>query len=214
MALYKVPEGLQYLTMQDFKGVTDKYDGLARSARYTIQIKLGRNVMGGMGYQPLATDLSYLCESAEMPGRGFMHFEPRYYGPNFKLPFQSTYEDITFTFLCRNKQVERQFFDDWMEMINPTNTFDFRYRDSYACEIDIFAYGEVKRPDINTAPQAEYCLTLRNAWPVLVNPQPVTWADDNFQRLGITFTYEKHVRVNRDNSSGTYKLVKDRESDI
>lgn len=214
MALYRVPEGLEHLTVQDFKSVSDKYEGLAKSARYTVFFKLGRSIMSQLGYQTLANDLAYLCESTELPGRGFMQIDNiRYYGPSFKLPFQTSYEDITFTLLCRNKSVERQMFDDWMEIINPTNTFDFRYRDQYACEIDIFTYGEVPGPT-GTAPKSEYCFTLRNAWPVLINPQPVTWADDNVQRLGVTFTYEKWVRVGRDIASGTYSLVKGKDSDI
>lgn len=214
MALYKVPEGLQYLGVQDFKSVADKYDGLAKSNRYTVFIKLGSNFLYRMGYQPIINEFSYLCESTELPGRGFMHAEPRLYGPTYKIPFQTSYEDITFTFLCRNKHVERQLFDDWMETINPSSSYDFNYKDEYCCEIDIFTYGEAENGLMATAPAAEYCFTLRKAFPILVNPQPVTWADDNFQRLGVTFTYEKWVRVNRDRASNKYTLVKNRSSDI
>jgi hypothetical protein len=76
-------------------------------------------------------ELPYLCEVAEIPRRGFMNMDVRYYGPNEKLPFLTQYEDMNLTFLCRNKSYERQFFDDWMSIINPTNTFDFNYRESY-----------------------------------------------------------------------------------
>jgi hypothetical protein len=33
---------------------------------------------------------------------------------------------------------------------------------------------------------------------MLINPQPVTWADDQIQRLSVTFTYHKWRRAGYD----------------
>jgi hypothetical protein len=76
-------------------------------------------------------------------------------------------------------------------------TYDFRYKDEYVAEIKIFQFGESdNEKDIikNTAPEAQYLITLYDAYPILINPQPVTWADDNFLRLGVTFSYSKWWR--------------------
>jgi hypothetical protein len=207
------------LEMNDFKQYADSYGGLVRSCRFAVRILLpGGNVMRLInGYSTFTNDLTYLCEAAEIPGRGFMNVDLRYYGPNFKLPYQTAYEDITLTFICRAQSLERQFFDDWMEMINPTNSFDFRYRSEYSCEIQLFQFGEAdnnRLDERNLAPKAEYLITLADAWPILVNPQPVTWADDNFLRLGVTFTYTKWYRL-RDGTpkpynAPDYDLVKGR----
>jgi hypothetical protein len=142
--------------------------------------------------------LVYLCEVAEFPGRGFINIDNlRYYGPSFKMPVQSSYEDITLTFLCRSQGLERQFFDDWMDMINPVTNFNFAYRDDYACQIDIFQFSEYATQAEDES-DAVYLFSLQDAWPVLVNPQPVTWADDQFLRLGVTFTYYKWTRPGLD----------------
>jgi hypothetical protein len=136
-----------------------------------------------------------------------MNVDLRYYGPSFKLPFQTTYEDINMTFLCRTTSLERQFFDDWLLVINPINTWDFNYRDDYRAEIDIFQFGEFSEDDngsfsdmsSSTGPEAVYKFTLHNAYPVLVNPQPATWADvDQFQRLIVSFTYTHWSRKGLD----------------
>ena len=207
--------------MNDVKAVNSRYGGLAKSARFAVKIMPARLHLS-RGYSEFMKDFTYLCEAAEMPGRGFMNLDVRYYGPSQKLPFQSQYEDTTMTFLCRSESFERQFFDDWMEMINPTNSFDFSYRSDYETTIEILQlaeYGNVRSGGPNaglaqpapTAPKETYKITLFNAFPLLINPQPMTWADDQVQRLAVTFTYHKWRRDNYDPQVKTSQdLVKGR----
>lgn len=175
----------QSISMIDFKALSDMYGGLAKSCRFVVRINPQGNdlVAVSQGFQ---NELTYLCEAAEYPGRGFLNVDLRYYGPNFKLPYQSSYEDITLTFLCRNGSIEREYFDNWQAIINPNNTFNFSYRDDYRAQIDIFHLDEIG--------DAQYYFTLLDAYPVLVNPQALTWADDQFLRLGVTFTYSWWTR--------------------
>jgi hypothetical protein len=214
------------LKMTDFWAYSSAFGGLAKSARFAVRIvpSGADSFLIKLGYRQLMQQMTYLCESAELPGRGFMNADLRYYGPSFKVPYQTEYQETALTFLCRAQSFERQFFDDWMEVINPSNTFDFSYKDSYKCEIQMFQFGEIGRgtttetnrepvatsPTRNefTEPVATYSWTLHNAYPVLINPQPVTWADDNFQRLAVSFTFSNWSRVNRDPKSGTYSLVR------
>lgn len=154
-----------------------------------------------------------------MPGRGFVSLDGiRYYGPAFKLPVYTEYDDINLTFICRTASLERQFFDDWMFAINPTNTFDFNYRDDYRAEIDIYQFADYSDGD-NSAPAAQYCITLLDAWPYMLSPQPSSWSDDQFQRLVVSFTYMKWVRKGIEPTSSwgeppnfAYDLVKGRDS--
>jgi hypothetical protein len=153
----------------------------------------------------MTRDLSFLCETAEFPGRGFMNVDVRHYGPNFKLPYQTTYEDINLAFLCRTEGLEREFFDSWMETINPTQTFDFEYKNNYSCNIDIFHFSDVEGDG------AMYHFRLIDAYPILVSPQPVTWADADFLRLGVSFTYTKWIRPELDNSPYKSALLFDKQ---
>jgi hypothetical protein len=213
MANFPIYNAPQSLDMIDFESVSRDLGGLAKSCRFAAVIRPQGNalksVLSKVGIAGVERDLVYLCEAAEFPGRGFQGVELRYYGPNFKMPYQSTYEDINMTFLCRNEGIERQFFDDWMEVINPTNTFDFEYRDNYRARIEIYHYNEEGFVDFfgNAYAEPQYAFTLNEAYPVLVNPQPVTWADDQFLRLGVTFTYSWWNRPNHDpvnkNTAGT-----------
>jgi len=177
--------------MVSFQAISNMYGGLARSCKFAVRIVPSSNLI--TPFSGVLRDLIYLCEAAEYPGRGFNNMDMRYYGPNFKVPFQSTYEDITLTFICRSESPERRFFDDWMNVINPTTTYDFNYYDNYTAEIQIFQYNEENK--------VTYHFALLDAFPVLVNPQQLTWADDQFLRLGITFTYNKWIRPRMDEDS-------------
>jgi hypothetical protein len=191
--------------MNDFRAISDSYGGLVKSSKFAVQIRpVGEYLQP---YSAFCRDFSYLCEVAEIPGRGFMNIDVRYYGPNHKLPFQSSYEDLNLTFLCRSRSIERQFFDDWMYFVNPTNSFDFNYRDQYRAEIDIFQFSDYSEEESVTEPTAQYFVTLHNTFPILVNPQPMTWADDQFQRLIVSFTYTHWSRRGYDVAPGSTPLV-------
>ena len=186
-----------YLSMPDFKALSDAYGGLAKACRFAVRIiPQGTYVQQIAGYFP--NELVYLCEAAEYPGRGFNNIDVRYYGPNLKLPYQTLYEDMTLTFLCRNGSRERTFFDDWQTLINPVDTFDFTYRDEYRSQIEIYQFDENN--------EAQYYFVLHNAYPILVNPQQLTWADDQFLRLGVTFTYSWWTRPGLDPESKNRNL--------
>lgn len=197
MSNIPVKNPINNLTMNDVKSINSMYGGLGKSARFAVRILPARLHLQA-NYGPFLQDFTYLCEAAEMPGRGFQSLDVRYYGPNQKLPFQTQYEDTTMTFLCRSESYERQFFDDWMEMINPSNSFDFNYREDYQTKIEIMQLAEYGNESKAKAPAETYRITLYNAYPILVNPQPVTWADDQVQRLAVTFSYHKWAREGYD----------------
>lgn len=187
----------------DVMSIMNDYGGLAKSCRFAVRINPPRFITSGSADNKITdpnitNDLLYLCESAEMPGRGFINADVRYYGPNQKLPVLTQYEDTTMTFLCRTESYERQFFDDWMEYINPTNSFNFNYRNDYETTIEIMQFSEYAAGRNLQYPEETYRITLFNAYPLLVNPQPMTWADDQLMRLAVTFTYHKWKRVGRD----------------
>lgn len=204
MPSFNINNTPQRLGMNDVKAYSSIYGGLVKSARYAVRIVPVGDLLLSLGYGDFLNQFTYLSDSTELPGRAFMSLDIRYYGPNFKLPFQTQYEDMSITFLCRTESFERQFFDDWMEIINPTNLWDFNYRDSYRARIELFQLADYNDASNATAPKAMYKWTIHDVYPVVINPQPVTWADDNFQRLAVSFTYSKWVRENRDANPGSF----------
>jgi hypothetical protein len=192
------------LDMQKFRSISSAAGGPAKSNRFIVEITGGPVIVISNSVQ---RDLMFLCEAAELPGRGFMSTDVRYYGPNFKAPYQTVYEDLNLTFICRDQFYEREIFDDWMNIINPVRSFNFEYKDTYTSTIRLHQFSDTEN-------KSNYTFTFDKAYPILVSPQPATWADDNFHRLTVSFTYVRWYREGLDtplNTSGpTETLIADR----
>jgi hypothetical protein len=128
-------------------------------------------------------DLTFLCEAAEVTGRGLQTMDVRYYGPSMKYPFNSQYNDLNVTILCRKEMKEKKFFDYWLNKINPTSTYDFNFLSEYSSDLDIYVYGE----DM----ESNYHQTCLRAYPLNVAPIQTNWAEENIGRLTVTFTFQR-----------------------
>lgn len=125
--------------------------------------------------------ISLNCESAELPGRDLTTTDARIYGPTFKMPYMTNYNDVSFTFLCGASLMEKRIFDEWISYINPVDSFNFQYRDSYVTTVSIH---QLTDNEITT-----YSCQLIEAYPIQVNAMPVSWGDENFHRVTVTMTY-------------------------
>lgn len=207
MAIYNITNSPDNLSLENFESVAGKDGSLAKSSRFAVVFH-GDYRFFGASFDT-SQDLTFLCEAAEFPGRGLMTTDLRYYGPNFKAPFQSTYEDLSLTFLCRDEFRERQFFDDWINYINPVATFDFRYPSEYRKNVSLYQISDLPKEGSSNTGKATYVFEFEGIYPILVNPQQVTWADDNFHRLTVTFTYIRWHRSIASNDIGDGSNIKD-----
>jgi len=206
MASFQTQNAPASTTMLDFRGAIEKLGGPAKQCRFAVRIQPPQALLGA--YQGLIKDLVFLCEAAEFPGRGLDPIEVKYYGPSFERPYAPAYVKQTdLTFICRSESYEREFFDDWMEYINPSSTFDFKYSTSYMSEIQVFQFADYAKEANSNAPKPVYQWTLLKAWPIVVNPQPITWADtSDILRLSVRFSYKNWYRPNKD-STGTQRDI-------
>lgn len=185
-------------TINRFVKKLDELGAPAKACRFGVQINPKSATSSKL---PLThQDLFHVCDAAQLPGRGFGVTEVRYYGPSQAFPNNSQYETATFSFICNQHSLERYYFDQWMEIINPTSTFNFEYANNYFADIKIIQFAEYAANEGNfleqrgqtstRSPDIIYGWTLRKAWPILVAPQQVTWADSDILRLQVTFTYK------------------------
>jgi hypothetical protein len=173
--------------------------GPAKNSLYNVQIyKPGIFVPGGIlspsgptGYTLVKDEfksLSYLCESTEMPGKSFVTEKVKIYGPGYNVPYLTTYQNISLTFLCTNAHTERELFDLWMNSIINPNTNNVRFpkgnNSEYLSHIDIIQYDS-REKEI-------YKVQLIDAFPASIAPQQLSWSDDGFQRLNVSFLYQKY----------------------
>jgi hypothetical protein len=146
----------------------------------------------------MSRNLALQCEAAELPGKTLTTADVKIYGPTFKIPYQTQYGDTSLTFLCTNEFYERKLFDRWMEAIHPTDTNNLRFpkgdKSRYMTNIKIIQYDDFVKQI--------YAVELIDAFPIGVAPQSLSWGDDAFHRLQISFAYQKYRTV----YEGTYDI--------
>jgi hypothetical protein len=153
---------------------------VARPNRFDVMIPVPIQLMA---YYGTAKNLTFRCEAAELPSVTYETFEQKIYGPTEKYPHQKNYNESTFTFMVSDDMSEKVFFDAWMELINPSSTYDFPYKRDYATEITVNQYDA--NGDIS------YSISLDDAFPVSVNQLDLDWGTiDNYHRLSVVFVYK------------------------
>jgi len=139
----------------------------------------------------LSRYLALQCETAELPGKTFFTADAKIYGPIYKVPYQRSYNDINLSFICTNQFYEKKLFERWTEAIMPPDTNNMRFpkgeKSRYYTQIKIIQYDDfIKRI---------YVVNLEDAFPVGVAPQPLSWSDDGFHRLSVSFAYQKYTTI-------------------
>lgn len=168
--------------------------GVAKASKFLVRINTprafrfrGNKFEGDVSQNRILSEMVFLCEAAEFPGKGLQTVDTRYYGPPLKLPFLIQYNDTNMTFICRREMYERKIFDYWFNLINPSNTYDFEYLDDYCTNLDVFHFSE---DGIST-----YAVQFQKAYPLMMNPIQTAWADDAVNKLTVTFTFQQWKTV-------------------
>ena len=148
---------------------------------------LGQSPVGANS--TLSRYLALQCEAAELPGKSLDTADVKIYGQPFKVPYQvQQTADTSLTFICTNDFYERKMFDRWMEAIVPPDTNNVRFPKSnssrYLTNIRIIQYDDVVRQI--------FAVELIDAFPVAIAPQALSWQDDGFHRLSVSFAYQRY----------------------
>jgi len=127
--------------------------------------------------------ISILCNQAQLPGRSFATNEYTTHGPIRKIPYSTIYDDIVLSFYCQEDMKIKELFDEWQSYIQNTMTSnEFSYFDDYVSDIIIEQF--------NSKGKAKHSIKLIDAYPVMVAPLQLDWAQQNaFHNLQVTFAY-------------------------
>jgi hypothetical protein len=180
-------------SISEFKSsfVTD----LARPNKFDVSIPIPLTLLP---FRNTARNLTFRCENAELPSRTFATVEQKFgSNPTQKFPYQSSYNDVNLTFIVSDDMSEKLFFDAWLEYINPSYKYDFRYRDDYCSTIQINQY------DVKNA--KSYSINLVDAYPISVNQLDLDWSSDGHHKLVVVFAYS-YWQNNSIQGSGTSLL--------
>jgi hypothetical protein len=146
--------------------------------------------------------LNLKCESTNIPGRTFATTEQKFgSNPTEKHAYHTTYNDVDMTFIITEDPTlisnmrqnlpsfeefglkEKRLFDEWMNWINPVDSYDFRYKKDYVSDIII--------NQISNSGKRVFTCELLDAFPISVNQLDLDWSNDGYHKLNVTFAYTR-----------------------
>lgn len=164
-------------TISDFKSSFNK--DLARPSRFDVTIPVPIVLLPYLGD---SRNLTFRCESTEIPGKSLATTERKIgSSPVEKMPYMTNYGEITMEFMVDDDMAQRNFFEAWMEVINPTTSYNFKFKSDYVVDIDINQYS------VNN--EKSYIVTLKDAFPIAINQMDLNWQSDNYHKLSVQFAY-------------------------
>ena len=181
---------------------------IAKPSRFDVYIFPPRPIIAaaaGNGINELASMLSLRCEISQLPGRTFGTIDQKFgTNPIEKHISSSTYSDIAMTFIVSDHMLERNFFDAWMELAHPTNTFDFPYKDEYVSVMFVNQYDVYN--------QQSYSIQLNDVFPISIDAMDLNWNTDEFHKLTVTFAYTYWKLVDKVQLGNTTPLTEDEKA--
>lgn len=154
-------------------------DDIAKVNRFDVQIAAPFILLPYLG---TIRTLNLRCENAQLPSRSVATADQKFgTNPIEKHAYMSYYGTTDMTFIVGGDMREKVFFDNWLEYINPTSTFDINYRNDYVTTVRVNQYDNQN----NLA----YSIDLYDAFPTAVNQVDLDWSADGHIKLVVVFEY-------------------------
>lgn len=172
----------------EFLSFLNRY-GVAKTSHFRLFVP---QVFKGDKFSDIGRVLGLRCEATELPGRQLVSNDSRTYGPTYKTPYQSLYQEITLNFIETGDFLIRNFFEAWVSAIyNPLNN-QLAYPSEYRRDVELTQYDVMVLDATSPRSSLRSIATwqLRNAFPTSINQMPVSWAEDGLHRCTVTLAYE------------------------
>ena len=195
-------------SINEMLSAVNSVGGLSKASKFMVTItrpttaNVGRAdrgpvIVGG------AENLSFLCDSAYLPGLGYQTDEIRMsgYGNVEKRPYATIFQDIPLTFYSDADGSVFKYFHAWMQSVfafndaaNPNGTVkglplnSFQYPNEYYGVVEIIHMNEIKVTKASDSTIVKY--QLLEAYPIAIGDIQVDWnMQDQILKIPVTFAY-------------------------
>jgi len=133
--------------------------------------------------------LSESCESVNFPGRSLSSQPNRISGPVREMPYESLYSgDLDITFRVGGDMFERQYFEEWMDIIVDHKTNRLNYYDNYVRDIYL--------SQLNIKDQIVHQVIVKECYPKTLNPIERSQAStDETLKQSLSFAFREYEIV-------------------
>jgi len=195
-------------SINEFLSAINSVDGLSKASKFMVTITRSTNAnIGRADRGPAivggAQNLTFLCDSAYLPGLGYQTDEIRMsgYGNVEKRPYASIFQDVPLTFYSDANGSVFKYFHAWMQSVfafndaaNPNGTVkglplnSFQYPSEYYGVVEIIHMNEIKTTKESDNTIVKY--QLLEAYPISIGDIQVDWnMQDQILKIPVTFAY-------------------------
>jgi len=195
-------------SINEMLSAVNSVGGLSKASKFMVTITRSTNANVGRADRGPAVvggaqNLSFLCDSAVLPGLGYQTDEFRMsgYGNVEKRPYATIFQDVPLTFYSDADGSVFKYFHAWMQSVfsfndaaNPNGTVkglplnSFQYPNEYYGVVEIIHMNEIK-----TTKQADNTIVkyqLLEAYPISIGDIQVDWnMQDQILKIPVTFAY-------------------------
>ena len=117
-------------TLKNFISLV-KTEGLMRTSRYSIVLSPPKDMRG----QRDMRKIQLFCSDVQIPGVTLSTTQIRMFGEVRESPYEKMFDNITLSFYVDNNMKVKQFFDDWMGIIQSPSSRNFGYYKNYITDM-------------------------------------------------------------------------------
>ena len=195
-------------SINEMLSAVNSVGGLSKASKFMVTITRPTNAnVGRADRGPVivggAENLSFLCDSAVLPGLGYQTDEIRMsgYGNVEKRPYATIFQDVPLTFYSDSDGSVFKYFHAWMQSVfafndaaNPNGTVkglpmnSFQYPNEYFGIVEIIHMNEIRVERESDSTIIKY--QLLEAYPISIGDIQVDWnMQDQILKVPVTFAY-------------------------
>ena len=175
-----------------FMSKVDNLGGIARKNRFSVEIIPPSSLRQTVD----ASTISFLAKTVSFPARSFGSTTYRSGGRfGLEVPYETTFEAVGITMLNTNDHSPRKFWTSWFNHIMKIDesggltNYNMQYYKKFTGTIKISHYSEDTMYAEPT--QANYRVTLHDAWPKTLSAISVGWEDSELGQFDIDIAYSR-----------------------
>jgi hypothetical protein len=189
-------------SVDKFKSMISKRGGVATNNRFMVfmtpptQALIDIDIQGAISSALSGTfslgsfvsdprDISLLCDSCTMPGRGIITSEYVEVSKSHKMPYGYIFTDVDFSFILTNDSYIRKMFERWQAAVIDFDKYRLRYNNEYTTDVVIMQLSKKNVPI--------YGVKLKNAYPIAVSPVSLSNEETSVLKMTVTLTFDDFV---------------------
>ena len=194
-------------SVSNFMARVDALGGPVKKNRFSVEVTPPKTMKSSI----TADSINFLAKGISFPAKTLGGTEFRYAGKyTQKVPYETTYGDVTIDLLNTGNYAPRRFWGDWFNHIQNNNSKNMQYYDKFVGTVTISHYLDTEE---NIDPtKAAYQVTLHNAWPITMNAIEMTWESAELMDFQVDLNYEWWTATSESTSSYTSQRIADFQS--